>query len=983
MNTKFEEALLRLNKEQLEAVQSIEGPVVVVAGPGTGKTQIIALRIGNILKQTQVDPYNILALTFTQSGAVAMTERLVSLIGPAGYDVAIYTFHAFCGKVIEDFPEKFSFKKELRTVDDIGKHEIVREIIDQNSFEFLVNPMNKFMNVGDIISSISKLKKENISEAKLREYLVDKFKELQDEMPDEGAKKGVIKKYNSKHKSLRKLEELLVVYAKYQEELVNKSLYDFDDMILFVLNQFKADPDLLLHYQEKYQYILADEFQDSNNSQTELLDMLCSYFEENPNLFVVGDDDQSIYRFQGASIENFNSFFDKYPSAKRIILKENYRSTQLILDASKSVIQNNQQRVASDKDLHSNSSITETRIELSTFSVEMEESAFVVNKCKQLIENGVNPSEISIIARKNRYILELSHLFQKSGVPYSVSAGNNVIDNKYLRKIISILKVLNNPEDLVEFNKVFFLPHLNISISDIMNFNKAVREHKLTNILLIPVKGKEGPISDLIRKMTNWYMQFGLEPFPRAFMSMLVDLGIIDYLGLSLDRLEDFDSLNSFISFVNSLYHKDPELTLAKMISIVDSIIDHNITIEEKMSLAATNSVQLMTAHKSKGLEFEYVFLPNCTNSAWNKDGGSNKNVIPKDLVAETFESEKDAEEELRRLFYVALTRAKKHIYISLAQNYDSASRLETPSKFISEIDPELINTVVQEPLKQSDLVAMMTASTGTEYFVLKEKNKIKELVKNNFRLSASALNTYLRCKKTFFMNYILKTPSVSNLSMIQGNLVHRMLEIYLPKQGYSVEELDASIAKFVDRQILSDKDKQILAVSGKEIFVNWFSDAVNQQNLPKPLYSEYDSSSKNIVVEGVPITGKIDMIELLNAEAREVRVTDFKTSAVKSMNVIKGISGEEGPAIYYQLMFYKLMVEADKSLKYTVPQGAVAFLKPNDSGYFKTEYITFNQEDLDNFKQVLINVYSGIINLNFLDFDEECKCKECPFNYI
>src|SRR3989344_2490268 len=341
MAMKFDELYKKLNKEQREAVDAIEGPVMVIAGPGTGKTQILTLRIANILRKTDVPLDAILALTFTEAGESAMRKRLVSTIGSPAYRVGIFTFHSFCNDIIKRFPEEFPRIIGSTNVSDIDKIVIIKDLIEKTPLKLLRPYGDTFYYLHPTRQKISELKRENISPNEFSRLAAEKDKELKN-VPDllhkKGAYKGKMKgKYETMQKSIEKNKELLKLYVAYEKVLAERKLYDYEDMILEVIRSLEKKEDFRLRLQEEYQYVLADEHQDANNAQNKLLELLVS-FHQNPNLFIVGDEKQAIYRFQGASLENFLYFQKKYKGARVIELVENYRSTQTILDAAYSIM---------------------------------------------------------------------------------------------------------------------------------------------------------------------------------------------------------------------------------------------------------------------------------------------------------------------------------------------------------------------------------------------------------------------------------------------------------------------------------------------------------------------------------------------------------------------------------------------------------------------------------------------------------------------
>src|SRR3989344_374243 len=317
--SRFDELYRSLNTEQKKAIDTVEGPVMVIAGPGTGKTTILTLRIANILKQTDASADSILALTFTESGVHSMRKKLVEIIGPTGYRVNIHTFHSFCNEIIKRYPQEFPRIIGNQHMTDLDQISITEEIISSTKLKNLKPYGNPFFYLKSILAQIKELKREDIDPSEFKKLLKDwrkKFESREDLLHESGAYKGEMKaKHKPEAKKIENSEKLLVIYQKYQKALEEKRLYDYEDMIMEVLRELRSNKNLLLELQENYQYILADEHQDANNAQNKLLELL-SGFHVSPNLFIVGDEKQAIFRFQGASLENLPYFKKHYPKAK-------------------------------------------------------------------------------------------------------------------------------------------------------------------------------------------------------------------------------------------------------------------------------------------------------------------------------------------------------------------------------------------------------------------------------------------------------------------------------------------------------------------------------------------------------------------------------------------------------------------------------------------------------------------------------------------
>ena len=350
LEKKFREEYYKLNEKQRQAVDTIEGPVMVIAGPGTGKTQILASRIGKILLETDVLPENILCLTYTDAGVVAMRKRLLSFIGSAAYKVSIHTFHSFCNIVIQENIRFFN-KKELEALSDLERVEFLKQLIDGFTKD---NPLKRYKgeiyyDIAHLSSLFSAIKREGWKEEWLLQeidtYVENILPETDGFYSKREKAKGIValtQKGKDEADRMEKLKAAVSSFKTYQKILDDNHRYDFDDMINWVIDLFQEQPEILLNYQEQFQYILVDEYQDTSGSQNKIVELLISYWqEEKPNVFVVGDDDQSIYRFQGANLKNMMNLADKYEKdLVKVVLTQNYRSIQPILNGAKGLIEN-------------------------------------------------------------------------------------------------------------------------------------------------------------------------------------------------------------------------------------------------------------------------------------------------------------------------------------------------------------------------------------------------------------------------------------------------------------------------------------------------------------------------------------------------------------------------------------------------------------------------------------------------------------------
>ncbi|MFL5771811.1 MAG: ATP-dependent helicase, partial [Flavisolibacter sp.] len=462
---KFNVEYERLNPEQRRAVDQVEGPVMVIAGPGTGKTQILSARIGKILlSDTGAEPNNILCLTYTDSGAVAMRRRLQGFIGPDAYRVSITTFHAFCNDVIQDNLGLFE-KTSLDPISDLEKIELMKELIDGFGKD---HPLKRYR--GDVyfeMNSLNTLFSLMKKEGWTSDFICKKIDEYISDLPSRDEyickratkdyKKGDVRwdKIEEQKERMEKLRAACSELQVYQKMMRDRNRYDFDDMINWVVNAFETNENLLRSYQEQYQYILVDEYQDTSGSQNRIVQLLINYWDK-PNVFVVGDDDQSIYRFQGANIENMMTFAEGYKKdLLTVVLVNNYRSTQPILDISRTLIERNEERLVKkieglDKNLvSSHEDIRHLAFDPHIYEYETQRDEMINTTLlvEALVNNGVEGNRIGIIYRENKYGEELANYLRLKKIPFYSKRSLNILDQPFIQQLLLVLNYLAAEHD--------------------------------------------------------------------------------------------------------------------------------------------------------------------------------------------------------------------------------------------------------------------------------------------------------------------------------------------------------------------------------------------------------------------------------------------------------------------------------------------------------------------------------------------------------
>lgn len=951
MDTEFEKLYKNLNTAQKKAVDSIDGPVMVIAGPGTGKTTILTLRIANIIKKTDTSPENILALTFTESGAYNMRKKLVSIIGTPAYKVNINTFHGFCNDVIKQYPEKFPKIIGSKAITDIDQIALMEKIIESKDLELLKPYGDIFFYVKPALGEIRNLKREAMDSKDFEKFIKKQekdFKDIPDKVHEKGAHKGKMKgEYIKLEERIEKNKELLELYIAYEKALEENKFYDFEDMIVEVIRTLKSDENLLLILQETYQYILADEHQDANNAQNTILELL-SNFHEHPNLFIVGDEKQAIFRFQGASLENFLYFKKLYSDAILINLEENYRSTQSILDASHSLILKN--KTARDNLVTNLKSQSKTNENIRVVECLNEDSEllFIKQDIENHLKQGTNAEEIAILYRDNRDAFGLAQVLKRAGINYRIESDNDILKDENITKLLLIFESINSLADSEKLAKVLFVDFLKL---DILNVYKALQTSQKDKVPLLDLITTE--FSDLSKKLTSWASAAHNKSFVEVFEIVVRESG---YLEMALDSRESVEImavLETFFNQIKSLSATKKEFSLHNFIDHLERLKEHGIIAKNSSSLFKTG-VRLMTAHRSKGLEFEYVYIMGAYDGHWgNKTRRSFFTTIP------AFNGEIDDE---RRLFYVALTRARKQVTITYPKTNLEGKEL-LPAQFITEIDEgyktsETFLMVPETHLKFAD-------TKNQEHKEIKNKSYLQEIFLEQ-GLSVTALNNYMKCPWDYFFVNLIRIPRNQSKHQIYGTAIHETLRTFFDK--YREEEdmsLDDLLALFnfnLNKSLLSPADFKDTLKKGRDTLTQYFKEYNGKWN--RNLITEYSIRGVHLNLEefDLLLKGNLDKVEFINEN--EVNVVDYKTGK-------KNYDNKEN--YKRQIVFYKLLNELDIKSKFKIKTGELDYIEQ-----CKKEKFEITDEEIEDLKKLIKEKALEIYNLEF--WDKSCGDKECEY---
>lgn len=618
-----------LNEKQKEAVTTTEGPLLVLAGAGSGKTKVLTTRVAYLVKQMGVAPYHILAITFTNKAAKEMKERVINILGPAAYQIQISTFHSLGLLIMRENYEKLGYENNFTIIDSDDSLTVIKKILKD------LNLDPKEYNPRAIKNKISGAKNELMTVSEYAKFTNTDFE-----------------------------EKVLEVYDRYQQKLkINNSL-DFDDLLMLPIELFRTYPDILKKYQERFQYILVDEYQDTNEAQYILIKMMGAKYK---NVCVVGDNDQSIYSFRGANYKNILNFEKDYPDANVILLEENYRSTGNILKAANDVIKNNKDR--KEKNLWTQNE-EGVKIHYHRSFDEKDEAYYVMQEITKLRNAGILENQIAVLYRTNAQSRNMEEALLREGIPYKVVGSFYFYNRKEIKDLICYLKLLYNEHDDISLLRVINVPKRGIGLKTLETLTrKAEREH--VSLYHAIETGKELQFKRIMERLK--------EKSENCSLTELVEL-VLNETGMRQDLIDEdsieaevrLENLEEFKSITKGFEERNGIVSLEEFlmeISLVSDIEEHKEN---------TNVVTLMTVHSAKGLEFDYVFLIGMEESLFPH----NNSLL-----------ERSGIEEERRLCYVAITRAKKELYLVNAKRRTlyGMDSVNPPSRFIEEIEEELL----------------------------------------------------------------------------------------------------------------------------------------------------------------------------------------------------------------------------------------------------------------------------------------------------
>jgi len=997
-----------LNPEQKEAVLYKKGPLLIIAGAGTGKTTAITKRVAYLIESGLANSQEILAVTFTEKAAGEMEERIDQLL-PFGYlDLWVSTFHAFCERILKEHGLDIGLSTDFKLLDQTAAWLLMRKNLDKFDLDYyrpLGSPL-KFIRA--LLSHFSHCKDEVISPEDYLKYADDMKRNFDDGVfvSKAGERKEKMSQKEAEIEGQR-IQEIANAYHVYQRLLLENNALDFGDLINYCLKLFQKRPAILKKYQDQFKYILVDEFQDTNWAQYELIKLLAK--PEN-NITVSFDDDQSLYRWRGASLSNILNFKSDYPDSKEVVLVNNYRSTQKILDLSYEFIQlNNPNRLEyqlnQDKDIKEQAdrrgvnisdfkkidkqlkAQTKERgiVEHLHFNSLDDEAEGIAKKIGNLTKKNkeINFSDFAILVRANNSANIFCKALEKKHIPYEFLASRGLYSQPVILDIISYFKMLDNYHESPALNRLLNLPILSISWEDLAKINrfsekKAQSTYETLNEISL-VKGLTKKTIQEIRFLLDIIKKHSEESrnknINEIFLSFLRDSGYLKFI-IKGGNEREIELITQFYKKIKAFEENELEPTISNFVQQINMELESGETGALNLDIErGPDAVRIMTIHGAKGLEFEYVFIPNLVDKRFPTIERKEQIEIPQKLVKEILPKGDIHLQEERRLFYVAMTRAKRGLFFTSADDY-GGSRKKKPSRFLKEL-----NLDISKP--KNDEVFLVEPIVAPKIEIKKDK-----ILSRHF--SYSQFTAFEKCPLQYKFAHILKVPHKGTAVFSFGKTIHNSLYEFVKSFIEAKESKQENLFKANSGSLLKispEKQlKNILEIYERNWIDEWYKDKKQKQEyykLGKEILKNFlkdflRSTSKVKIVEGVlglemefrlkikndTIRGKIDRIDELPDGT--IEIIDYKTGAVKE----KLQKGDREQLLIYQLAGKEILGKIPEKLSYY-------YLNDNK----KLSFVSTTQER-EEFKKKIIEKIEKIKRSDFKP-TPGWNCKSCDFKDI
>ncbi len=1005
------------NEKQMECIKTLDGTVMVLAGPGTGKTFTIIQRIKHMLNEG-ISPESILCLTFSDAAASEMKARLIKEMGTKASAVSIHTYHAFCNDIIRQYPNEFELLENTKLIDEITKRNIMKQCVDELLPDFFKTKWgDRYHFIKDLLEAVDEIKKVQISKEDYFNTLEThpqwrgKMNDLELEYAEREKKgklvKTFLKQFENHKTKMGKAKEAWEIYELYSLKLKQRNFIDFNDMIKLVLDAFEDNSDFLSKVAKKFSYFLVDEYQDTNPSQNQIVFKLAEG-ASNKNIFVVGDDDQIIYGFQGAQTDNIEFFLKKYPETKVICLDENNRSTQTILDLSYEVISQDSTRLEVNKEFSAyqitkkltakNEKISQKdkKVKLYSFADIKQENNFAVEEIEKIInapyapknEDGeVDLSQIAVLAQKNDELKVFADLLKAKNIPFQIKSNKSIFELKPSILIYFYLKALENNSYFADklfgvlssepflFNSedyMFLLEQNRLNHCDfITNINNNIERDW----------AERDKVISFIETFNALKECKAHEPIKNLIVELINRTGILDYFVKSeINRIENILAVKRIIDEAEAFSYLNPTAFSYDFIKHLDMAFEDKIPICIDSDKYTQNAVQLVTLHSSKGREFEYVFIPNLLSKYWENKRIPNSTNLPiiKQKTDEQDEEIKKAEQ--LKLLFVAITRAKHSLYLSYSATIDGVAQELTSYISTAGKQEELLeiknHELSREEYSQEIVKSLKKRPVNYEKAFCDElKARLK-----NFVLSPSSLNSYLNCPRDFLYSNILEIPTFDEEreSANYGRAMHQTLEwsIKQAKANNSypqIEKIKEIFVKKLENQkfssALKKEEFQNRGIKSLTSYYPYFTETSTERIFG----TEY--SFDFVPIENYFIKGFIDRVE--KNKDGTFALYDYKTGSAKPKSQIA--EGKDYESYLNQLRFYKLAFETQNAGA-KVAQAGLIFVEESENNHHQK----LCDEDNKIIREKIISTYENINNLKFEPSENSEKtCRYCSYKML
>ncbi|MEK9165735.1 MAG: UvrD-helicase domain-containing protein [Patescibacteria group bacterium] len=981
--------LTTLNSQQKQAVTYANGPLLIIAGAGTGKTNVITYKIAWLIKQKLAKPDEILALTFTDKASQEMEERVDKLLPYGVFDMWISTFHSFCQRILENHALDIGLSTDYRLLNQTETWLLMRKNLYKFNLDYYRPRGNPSKFIHAMLKLFSRLKDENITPEEYLKYAESLTSSADNTMSDE-----------SSLLESRRIKETAESFYQYQQIMLDNNFLDFGDLIYYANKLFIQRPNILQKYQKQFKYILVDEFQDTNLAQYQLVKILTN---SNSNLTVVGDDDQAIFKFRGASVSNILNFKKDFPKAKKIVLNKNYRSSQNILDAAYQFIQhNNPDRLecqSIDKKLYAQTD-KRGRIDFIKAVDGSDEVNQVIKKIRELLNNPeTNYNDIAILVRANRAADLFIEALEREKLPFIYLASAGLYQQQIIIDLLSYARILADRADSVSLSRILTIPGLKIDTEDVLKINYWAKRktyslfETLENIRALPDIKEETvqKIENLVSKLKENAKQAENTGAIEMLIKILNDTQYREYL-IALEQKNPAKTMQ-YASFINQLINKIKSYAQLYNDKTIKGFIEHvdlereagdTGSLNQDLTEIGPEAIKILTIHSAKGLEFKYVFIVNMVQQRFPTNRRRDQIEIPRDLI-ETRETLPQGDEHLleeRRLFYVALTRAKQGVFFTAAQNY-GGKRNAKPSQFL--LEAGIIDDM--------SLRAKSEASSIGDLLLL-PRNNIKQIqityqypIPSEF--SYSQIAAFRKCQLQYKYQFILKIPQDKGKGTFSfGQTMHStLLETFKRVKMRASSNNQASLfgkttptppqknnsitideiyqiyqQKWIDDWYDDPLNKKHFYKAGKKILKKFYEH--HQNNWPVPVYLE---KPFHVNLNDFIIKGRIDRIDKIN-DNKGIEIIDYKTSLYKEKLY---------PDDKTQLLIYQIALENNDP-----PPQKLTYYFLNEKKQGSISFIGDNKEVCKT-KKNLIDTITQIKQSDFPAKPNKFTCQFCDFKNI